>query len=108
MTTKVTVDFGKELARIRKEFAKTELKSVEERTKFAVSALKRTTPIDTGYARSRWEYEIVDGVGIIENDAPYIDVLNKGHSQQAPTHFIEITLAAVGELTSPVFENTSP
>ena len=88
MTTKVTVDFGKELARIRKEFAKTELKSVEERTKFAVSALKRTTPIDTGYARSRWEYEIVDG-GIYLVGDTFIPTHNsEGSSRKLPAFML--------------------
>lgn len=77
------------------------------------------TPIDTGYARSRWTISKTDPVdypkmqytvshskffGIkvkpvsfeISNDAPYIEYLNKGHSKQAPSYFIEQTILRNG------------
>jgi len=50
--------------------------------------LKRETPVDTGKARDGW-YSTSDS---IENDVEYIDELNTGTSQQAPTHFIERTV----------------
>jgi len=103
---KITVDFESEIKKLREEVKLVERSGLAERTQFAVESLKRTTPIDTGYARSRWTHRMENGVGIISNDAPYIGVLNEGHSKQAPKFFIEITLAAIGELEFPVYENT--
>lgn len=53
-----------------------------------VADLQAATPVDTGYAQSRWKH---DGVSIT-NDAPYIEELNAGHSKQAPAYFIEQTV----------------
>jgi flagellin-like hook-associated protein FlgL len=103
----IRVDFQEELQRIREEVKTISNNSVEERTAFAANALTRVTPIDTGYARSRWTYrykkdEEGNLIGLIDNDAPYIGILNTGWSKQAPRFFIEKTLAAIGELDSPV------
>lgn len=47
------------------------------------------TPVDTGYARSRWVIaELGPNIDIV-NDAPYIMRLNDGWSKQAPMGFIE-------------------
>jgi len=54
----------------------------------AVERLKEATPVDTGFAESRWSH---DGKHIT-NDAEYIDRLNSGSSEQAPAYFIEETL----------------
>lgn len=73
------------------------------------------TPIDTGYARSRWSMtRAFNPAGVayyisrttplfgltrsytFTNDAPYIDVLNTGWSQQAPARFIEQTILQEG------------
>jgi hypothetical protein len=56
-----------------------------------VEKLQDATPVDTGYAESRWQH---DGVKIT-NDADYIDDLNGGHSEQAPAHFIEKTVLSL-------------
>jgi HK97 gp10 family phage protein len=103
----IKVDFEQELKRIREEVKQIANDSVEERTKFATMALTRVTPVDTGYARSRWTYkykkdEEGNVIGVIDNDAPYIGILNTGWSKQAPSFFIEKTLAVVGELDAPV------
>jgi len=50
------------------------------------------TPVDTGYAASRWINETADGDGEISNDAPYIDVLEEGWSDQAPDGMVEINI----------------
>ncbi len=47
------------------------------------------TPVDTGYARSRWKTAEVGEVFVTTNDAPYIEHLNAGSSKQAPAHFVE-------------------
>ena len=100
------VDFKAELERIKKEHARIARTSVESRTKFAVESLQSVTPVLTGYTASRWTHEMEDGVGVITNDAPYIDRLNEGHSKQAPPKFIELTLMAIGELEYPVYTTT--
>jgi len=63
---------------------------VLSKKKAIVKALKEATPVDTGYAQSRWRLEN----NVISNDAEYIDNLNKGSSKQAPAYFIEKTLLA--------------
>jgi HK97 gp10 family phage protein len=106
----VKVDFKKELEKLKEEVKEIANDSVIDRTEFATAALARVTPIDTGYARSRWVYKFEknssngDVIGIIDNDAPYIGILNKGHSRQAPSFFIEKTLIAIGELEDPVVD----
>lgn len=60
-------------------------------------ALADATPVDTGYARSRWDTSLgVSQQGTLQvsitNDAPYIEELNRGSSRQAPARFIEETL----------------
>lgn len=50
-----------------------------------VDALRLATPVDTGKARDGWR--VINDV--IVNDVDYIDKLNEGTSQQAPSHFIE-------------------
>lgn len=54
--------------------------------------LKRYTPVARGTAQKGWRKtaaaaEIKDGP-IIENRVPYIDVLEQGHSDQAPNGII--------------------
>jgi len=51
------------------------------------------TPIRTGYARSQWRktigsYRIGDTGVIVENRAPYIGILDRGSSRQAPSGII--------------------
>lgn len=76
--------------------------------------LQLATPIDTGFARSRWEYneevkfkitfnlsnkfllKFTDKEYTVTNDAPYIVYLNRGSSKQAPSFFIERTLISQG------------
>lgn len=54
-------------------------------------ALKEATPVDTGAARDGWVVED----GVILNKVEYIDVLNGGHSSQAPSHFAEKAVLSV-------------
>jgi hypothetical protein len=53
-----------------------------------VEALKENTPVDTGNARDHWRAE----KDAIVNEVEYIDDLNRGTSEQAPSYFIETTL----------------
>jgi hypothetical protein len=72
------------------------------------------TPIDTGYARSRWQRATEEAFkvsfsfsnpllvrftevrNVIINDAPYIQYLNEGWSKQAPPRYIEQTILQQG------------
>lgn len=56
-----------------------------------VQQLKQATPVDTGRARDGW-FATDDK---LINNVPYIDALNHGHSDQAPSHFIEKTLLGI-------------
>lgn len=57
--------------------------------------VKQLTPVDTGYAKSRWEID--DGnwgsSTRITNDAPYIGMLENGWSKQAPRGMIKVAMA---------------
>ena len=90
------------LRRARKEALGIAEDDFTGRVKQTVKSLIQATPIDTGLARQSWDYTIKqDQTGyyaIITNGTDYIEYLNRGHSQQAPSYFIEQVLAAVGEL----------
>jgi hypothetical protein len=57
-----------------------------------INKLKDATPIDTGEARESWHKVDRGDFFEIVNDAEHISQLNKGHSKQAPSRFIERTL----------------
>ena len=59
-----------------------------------VVQLKEATPVDTGEARDGWAIK----QGKIVNEVPHIDMLNHGHSDQAPSFFIEATLLSNPEV----------
>lgn len=51
------------------------------------------TPVDTGYAQSRWEINFInDNTCEISNDCDYISYLEDGHSKQAPNGMVDIAL----------------
>lgn len=58
------------------------------------AGLMRATPVDTGRARNGWQLTPGDEP-VIENQVPYIGVLNDGHSKQAPAMFVEAEIARV-------------
>ena len=80
------------LAKVRDEVQQAHLRAINEDMAEMVDELQEVTPVDTGYARSRWRlvstWNPLKPV-IITNDAPYIDELNRGASNQAPPYFIE-------------------
>ena len=75
-------------------------------------SLRESTPIQTGFARSRWrvsrtnpELGMESGI-TITNDAEYIDDLNMGSSQQAPARFIEQAVLRQGcEPVGPIVDD---
>jgi len=78
MKVKLTGDIVAEFEVLNKAIA-------EDIKKKIVSGLRAATPVDTGEAQNSWGY---DSTGIY-NTADHISDLNKGSSQQAPSHFIE-------------------
>ena len=65
-----------------------------------VQSLVEETPIDTGEARRGWKIVKTESGFRITNDVDYINELNEGSSQQAPSNFIEYTLMEFGKVRS--------
>ena len=72
--------------------------AIRKRKGKAIRNLKEATPVDTGYARSRWKANNTVYGFEIENDADYISDLNEGSSRQAPAFFIEQELSSIGKV----------
>lgn len=86
-----------EIAKIRKYLKDSRADAGSKLAVKIVNELIAATPIDTGEARSGWHHTLTkDGVRIT-NNVPYIEALNNGHSQQAPSHFIEKVLLSHGK-----------
>ena len=47
------------------------------------------TPIDRGRARRGWKLQRAGEKYVVENKVPYINVLEEGHSKQAPNGMIK-------------------
>jgi len=99
------VNFEREMKRIESEIFAIGNLEITALIKYGTEQLKVVTPVDTGKAREGWQSK-VDLTrrgkflsGTIFNRVEYIDVLNKGHSQQAPNYFIEQTLSRIGLIT---------
>lgn len=98
------VNFKQELKRIEEEVYLLANQEISDRIDYATEQLRIVTPVDTGKARSGWynektlELDGTDG-GFIINEVEYIDVLNNGHSKQAPKYFIEQVLIQIGLIT---------
>lgn len=98
------VDFKKEMKRVEEEMARLGSLEIDKRIDYATTTLRTVTPVDTGKARSGWKNtKKYDNYGFTEgaiiNDVEYIDILNNGHSKQAPKYFIEQVLMKIGILT---------
>jgi len=63
-------------------------RGIEEMSEDLKDYLKDETPVDTGYAKSRWRLRRDS----ISNDADYIDVLEDGWSKQAPKGMLKPAL----------------
>lgn len=88
------VNFKEELKRIEEEVFLQGNMAIHDRIDYATEQLKIVTPVDTGKARKGWynkkNYTIYGtAAGEINNDVEYIEILNQGHSKQAPKYFIE-------------------
>lgn len=77
-------------------------KVIQEVGKEALKRVKERTPVDTGYAQSRWELSVDDNGFTLENDADYISYLEAGWSNQAPAGMLGITMVEIPDITDEV------
>tara|TARA_R100000734_G_C3315042_1_gene106824 strand:+ start:1486 stop:1800 length:315 start_codon:yes stop_codon:yes gene_type:complete len=59
-------------------------KVLNEVTDDLFNEVRQLTPVDTGRAQSGWQIMRGGDTNIISNAVPYIEPLDKGHSDQAP------------------------
>lgn len=98
------VNYQQELKRIEEEVRQLANMEIHERIDYATDQLRVVTPVDTGRARKGWRNKKQFdnnrfAAGTIINDVEYIEVLNRGHSKQAPRYFIEQVLSTIGLVT---------
>jgi len=58
------------------------------------------TPVDTGYAQSRWDLTTGTETFTISNDAEYISFLEEGSSQQAPMGMVAVTMNEMDQIVA--------
>ena len=99
------VNFEEELKRIEREVNMLANPQIKKLVEIGTQQPKVVTPVDTGKARSGWDNRMVLSLrgelmsATIFNPVEYIGRLNRGHSQQAPSYFIEQTLSTIGLIT---------
>jgi len=71
------------------QFTRIEKRRYERNVSAMIAELEAATPVDTGFAASRWESKGFFPSMRVENDASYIERLNQGSSKQAPAFFVE-------------------
>lgn len=79
---------------------------LSRRTNNLLNALREATPVDTGEARDSWSRDNVQSFfgrsqgfhAKLRNTASHIVYLNRGWSRQAPSRFIEKTMARFGRV----------
>jgi len=97
------VNYDAELRRIEREVLRQGKLEVNDLIDYATDQLRIVTPVDTGEAREGW-YNTKTSLslrtaGSINNEVEHIVHLNQGHSQQAPSYFIEQVLSTVGVIS---------
>jgi len=99
------VNFEREMQRIEDEISDIANLEISALVEYGTQQLRVVTPVDEGNARNGWRRTIHKNFrnsfigATIYNEVEYIDRLNKGHSQQAPSYFIEQTLSRIGLIT---------
>lgn len=64
------------------------------------------TPVDTGYAQSQWHLDTDSSSFTVSNQCEYIQYLENGHSQQAPTGMVAVTMNEVPQIIAQELERT--
>lgn len=71
-------------------------RAVDELIEDINTDIKKQTPVRTGFARKQWRqttpYRFGFSGTIIENRAPYIAILDRGSSRQAPNGIVQPVL----------------
>jgi len=99
------VNFEREMKRIENEISDLANLEITALVEYGTQQLRVVTPVDEGNARDGWRRTIQTNFrnsfigATIYNEVEYIDRLNKGHSKQAPSYFIEQTLSRIGLIT---------
>ena len=99
------VNFEREMKRIEEEIVAVGNLEIAALVEYGTQQLRVVTPVRTGNARRGWQRDIQRSFNnsfigaTIYNRVGYIDKLNQGTSQQAPTYFIEQTLSKIGLIT---------
>ncbi len=99
---------AKVLADLKRDYLSDIDSKVETKVKLLNTKLIENTPIDTGYAKSRWIYRKIGSMKYeVKNDAEYLPYLNRGSSKQAPAYFIEKTALAYGKPAGVIVKETT-
>ena len=86
-----------ELRKLAKSIREATLSNTQLTATKLVEALAAATPVDTGKARDSWTLEKGSKNDVIvSNELDYINYLNEGSSEQAPSHFVEKTAIKFG------------
>ena len=108
MVAKITVRSRDLERKMQEALAREANPKVARNTEALYREIKATTPVDTGFAQSRWRLvRVASFFGKLaryrlENDASYINQLNLGSSRKAPARFIEQVSARYGRLVGQV------
>ena len=98
-----------EIRRIKAQFQKESHSHLETQVKKLVVALAKETPKDTGEASRGWGYRAArPGLLEVFNLVPYIAALNRGHSRQAPSFFVETTAVKFGKPLGLIVKEVEP
>lgn len=71
--------------------------------------VQRRTPVKSGRARDGWELVQTSETEItINNNVPYIGLLEEGNSTQAPNGMVRVTLEEVPDIISKYLQENQP
>lgn len=94
------------IAKLRSKFLSESQAAEAKVANSVMKALIAATPIDTGAARQGWKLSGSNKGFVITNSVPYIEQLNRGHSKQAPSYFIERVLLLHGKAAGAIVTKT--
>lgn len=80
-------------------------KVIQEVGQQVFERVQRRTPVRSGRARDGWEIANTDSGVVINNNVPYIGVLDEGTSAQAPQGFTRITFEEIPDILKTALEN---
>lgn len=78
---------------------------VEHLTKEVHLRVSRRTPVKSGAARDGWEVRIDGSSSVINNDVPYIGVLEEGNSTHKANNMVRTTMEEVPSIIEDYLRN---